>query len=299
MPFRDTLHARWSILDVKRIWTRNLHKDYTGLQWPSVYAHSGKWLPTVGLLIETTVNGTTIGPPKPVVFPLLYGSSLTSHYTLDYISFEISPRQMGPRIAGGGYGPAPDTVEYAPFETLIQREYQELLGEWNKRDVVSHKVLSGFVFLKRAKERTSKTVASSANLAKLIADKAFGSLIAAGTFSNPTTATLGFASSSFTKALVDAFLDEADDDEDLLYELGTTPSQIPVLNNLPSLPSKEPNAAGTMLQLKDMRELIAIDSWDWIWHRPSPGPGNLVGATPDIKINMKAEARTRLFVYRS
>jgi hypothetical protein len=251
------------------------------------------------LLIRTNVNGANVDPPTPVVFPDLYGSSLTSHYATDHVSFEIFPAQMGARQSDGSFGPIPDTVESAPFETLIQREYQKILGQWNERDTVTHEVLKGFVFLKRVKERSGKTVAATAQLTKAIADKAFGSFLAGASLSNPATATLSFAGTSFTKALVDAFLDEADDDEDLLYELSTTPSSIPVLNNLPSLPVKEPDNSAPFLELKDERELIAIDSWDWVWHRPSPGPGNLVGGTPDIEVTMNAEARCRLFVFRS
>ena len=296
--FSDRLYVRWAVIETQRVWSGNLHRDLPGLQWPSVNTISGKWIPTVGLLVETIVNGAPVGPPRPFVFPALADSSLIEHRPMDPLSIEHRPVQMGAVAADGTDLPAPETVEHAPFELLIQRQFQDDLGAYSAADEVSHRVVNAFVFLRSSDDFDSAAVGEAAAVLKKIAESALGKLVRAGSFSNPVTGTLTFAGGRFTEALASAFREEADEDDDLLFELGETPTVIPTLDTLPPLPTTEPEEPGPFLELSDSRELVAIDTWDFVWHRPAPGPGNLVAATPDVQLRMQAEARCRLFVWR-
>ena len=296
--FSDRLFVRWAAIEAQRAWSNNLHRELPGLQWPSVNTIGGAWIPTVGLLVETIVNGAPVGPPRPFVFPALASSNLGEHRPMDPLSIEHRPVQMGQRAADGTDLPPPATVEHAPFDLLIQRQFQDGLGAYSAADEVFHRVLNGFVFLRSNDDFDSAAVAEAAAVLKRIADSALGRLIQAGSFSNPVTGTLAFAGGRFTEALAGAFKEEADEDDDLLFELGDTPATIPTIDILPPLPTAEPEESGAFLQLSDSRELVAIDTWDFVWHRPSPGPGNLVAATPDVKLHLQARARCRLFVWR-
>ena len=149
----------------------------------------------------------------------------------------------------------------------------------------------------QAKILSRGSVGVAAEVLKKLAGAALGKLIAAGSFGGPATATLGFAAGKFTEALAQAFREEADEDNDLLFELNTTPSDLPILATLPSLPTTEPSSPGPFLVLNDERETVAVDTWDWVMYRAVP-PGTLVLGTPDVKLRMEAEARCRVFVWR-
>ena len=112
MPFTDTLHVRWSIIDVKRIWGPNILRKYITINLGMVSRVTEIWVPTFCLMVKTTVGGTPVGPPKPFIYPEIYDSKLSPHYGLGHIGIDTEVWAYGKHsTTTGNHGKPPEFVD--------------------------------------------------------------------------------------------------------------------------------------------------------------------------------------------
>ena len=305
--FSDLLIIRWAKLEISRIYSNNIADEYRVAQWHTIETISAKWIPVLGGLVQTYVNGSAQGNPKPFVLPLIntQGGLGSNQFKPEaVVSLKHFPAIHERRdMFGTLVSRAPKTVEQPGSETTVEVEEQFHLRRSNIKDKVSYKLLSTFLFLRSVDpDDVSKQAgldASSAaafDILMKIGNAVAGKMVAAGKFSSPVNFALGFAQEKFSAFLGDAFKSNAGA-SDLLFEMEGTPVDLPIVKTIPPSTKTEPKDPSPFIRLKDDRKLIAIDTYDWIAYKPRPD--QVFPAWPDVKVRWEAQARCMALVDRS